>query len=244
MASLQESFERSQKANMEAALMIVEAQNDAANASREQAREAARLRIAEELKIRRYEEILSTLKQMSDLIEIVMRDSLVTKTILIDQRDESQDIRQIMSLKLDFLLSMVRFVIPMALENKDTRRELETLIEFGKSVGMKELNLSNFNFNAGGDISTGDVAGGDMSKTEIVENVFDQIDTIKKELEKPKPRQTWIQQRLDAIVQAAPDMADVAIASLSGPAAAAGMIIKKVGEKIAVTRADEETTGN
>jgi hypothetical protein len=61
MASLQESFERSQKANMEAALMIVEAQNDAANASREQAREAARLRIAEELKIRRYEEILSTL---------------------------------------------------------------------------------------------------------------------------------------------------------------------------------------
>lgn len=244
VASLQESFRKTQEENMKAALLIVEAQADAANASREQAREAARLRVAEELKIKRYEEILTSLRQMSDLIEIVMRDSLVTKTILIDQRDESQDIRQIMSLKLDFLLSMVRFVIPMALESSDTKRELERLIEFGKSIGMKELNLSNFNFNAGGDISTGDVAGGDMSKTEIVENVFGQIDMIKKELEKPKPRQSWIQDRLSAIVESAPDMADVAIASLSGPAAAAGMIIKKVKDKLAIVSADEKASGN
>jgi hypothetical protein len=244
--ALQESFKKTQEENMKAALMIVEAQNDAANASREQARESARLRVAEELKIRRYEEILRTLREISDKVEIVMRDTILTKTTLIDQRDESQDIRQILSLKLDFLLSMVRFIIPLALESKDTRRELETLIEFGKSIGMKELNLSNFNFNAGGDLSTGDVAGGDMSKTEITENVFGQIDSIKKELEKPKPRQSWVQSKLDTMLKMAPDMADVAMASLAGPAAAAGMILKKVGERIAIepVSTNEKTTGN
>lgn len=124
----------------------------------------------------------------------------------------------------------------------------------GDFVGRdKKVSSSGANINIGGSVNGGVIIVGDGNTVNKIENVFapvyhaiqqaaiqrqekEDLTAEVKEIEtaivEGKVEEPWLARRLRNLKKMAPDIAEVALAALGGPGAAAGAIVKQVAEKV------------